>query len=172
MFSFMDVFRGGPGMRSPRNGSASRWSSVGLMMAGVLAAACAGSPSAAADGELLVGTWGGDNVAMIVFDSNVHVHFGCTNGDFERPPQLDVDGRFNVAGSYRLRAFPIAVGPLVPAQFSGVVRGSLVTLSVAVDDTVEKKLVAFGPSIVTFGRDPSLNPCPICRMPSARLALH
>ena len=34
------------------------------------------------EGDLLQGTWGGDNVAFIVEDTVVHVHVGCTNGDF------------------------------------------------------------------------------------------
>ncbi|MFP5356708.1 MAG: hypothetical protein ACLGIK_16475, partial [Gemmatimonadota bacterium] len=69
-------------------------------------------------------------------------------------------------GQYVLRAYPVLVGPPLPARFSGVVRGNLLTLSVAVDDTVEKKLVALGPITVVLGRDPKLGPCPICVTPS------
>ena len=130
----------------------------------LLAIACAASPSATGGPalKLAVGIWGGEGVGMIVADTTVHVHFGCTLGDFPRPTTLDSSGRFNIAGTYVLRAFPIQIGPSLPAVFSGVARGNLVTLSVAVNDTVEKKLVALGPSIVTFGRDPKLGPCPIC----------
>jgi hypothetical protein len=36
---------------------------------------------------------------------------------------------------------------------------------VAVNDTIEKKLVALGPVTVTFGREPRMQQCPICRTP-------
>lgn len=139
-----------------------RWISI------VVAAACAGSPSASAPlpTELHLGTWGGDGAGVIVTDTLAHVHVACTKGDFPRPVTLDADARFNVAGQYILRAFPVQVGPSLPARFSGVVRGNLLTLSIAVDDTVEKKLVALGPITVVLGRDPNLGPCPICVIPS------
>jgi len=131
--------------------------------------ACAGSPSEAALADhLVVGTWGANGAGVIVTDTLVHVHIGCTNGNFPRPSSLD-DGRFNVAGTYMLRAYPVAAGPELPARMSGVVRGSLLTLSVAVDDTVSKQLAALGPVTVVLGREPVLGPCPICVIPG-RLA--
>lgn len=139
-----------------------------VCLAALLAvAACAGSPSGSAGipTALALGTWGGDGAGVIVSDTLVHVHVGCTLGDFRRPVALDSAGRFNVAGAYILRAYPVQFGPSLPARFSGVVRGSLLTLSVAVDDTVEKRLVVLGPLIITLGRDPRLGPCPICVMP-------
>ena len=61
-----------------------------------------------------------------------------------------------------LRLYPVAVGPTMPAQFAGVVNGNRLTFTVAVNDTVETKLVVLGPAIVTFGRQPEMGPCPIC----------
>lgn len=132
-----------------------------------LVVACAGSPSAAVSPPTLlaVGTWGSEGAGVIVSDTLVHVHIGCTKGDFPRPSALD-SGRFNVAGAYILRAFPVQLGPSLPARFSGVVRGSVLTLAVAVDDTVDKRLVALGPVTITLGREPKLGPCPICRAPA------
>jgi len=78
-----------------------------------------------------------------------------------------VDGRFVVDGSYMLRAFPIAVGPTVPAQFSGQVVGRTLTLAIAVDDTIENQLVSLGPITVTFEREPTMANCPICQVPTA-----
>ena len=146
--------------------SVARWISVAVVCA--VAAACAGSPSASAPlpTELHLGTWGGDGAGVIVTDTLAHVHVACTKGDFPRPVTLEADARFNVAGHYILRAFPVQVGPSLPARFAGVVRGNLLTLSIAVDDTVEKKLVALGPITVVLGRDPNLGPCPICVVPS------
>ena len=131
-----------------------------------LIAGCGGSdllpPS---DGFLAVGTWGGENSGVIVTDSASHVHVGCTFGDMPGSIPLDASGRFTVDGSYVLRAYPVQVGPSLPAQFSGRVEGGRLTLAIAVNDTVEKKVVALGPITVVYGRDPQMGPCPICRAP-------
>jgi hypothetical protein len=108
-------------------------------------------------------------VGAIVTDDQVHVHFGCTLGEFPRPVTLDAEGRFTVGGSYVLRAYPVQLGPSLPATFSGVVRGRTLVLSVAVNDTVEKRLVSLGPSSFRLGQEPRMGPCPICRTPGMRL---
>ncbi len=117
---------------------------------------------------LAIGTWGGDNAGVIVTDTQGHVHIGCTFGDMPGDVALDEQGRFTVGGSYVLRAYPIMIGPSLPAQFSGRVSGRVLTLAVAVNDTVEKKLVSLGPITVLFGRTPTMGPCPICRVPRSR----
>jgi hypothetical protein len=136
-----------------------------------LGASCPDDDPTSPDGNLARGTWGGDNVTLILEDVTAHVHVGCTNGDFPAPLTVDADGRFSVAGSYVLRAYPIQVGPSLPAQFAGVVDGRRLTFTVAVNDTVEKKLVVLGPVIVTFGEDPRMGPCPICDRRQMRVAL-
>lgn len=130
---------------------------------------CAGSGNTAAPvpSTVALGTWGTSGAGVIVSDTLVHVHVGCTKGDFRRPETLDAEGRFNVAGTYLLRAYPVALGPTLPARFSGVIRGSTMTLSVAVNDTVEKALVALGPVTIVLGREPKLGICPICRLPAS-----
>jgi len=60
------------------------------------------------------------------------------------------------------------IGPTLPAQFAGRVERDLLTLAVAVDDTVEHKVVAVGPVTVEFGREPKMGPCPICDVPGDR----
>ena len=104
-----------------------------LAIVGLLVGSCSGSsllpPS---DGILAVGTWGGDNSGVIVTDSVVHVHVGCTFGDMPGHVPLDQEGRFTVDGSYVLRAYPIQLGPSLPAQFSGRVSGRTLTLAIAV----------------------------------------
>ena len=121
-----------------------------------------------AGSQIALGTWGGDGAGVIATDSLTHVHIGCSFGDVVGRVVLDAEGRFNVSGSYMLRAYPIAVGPMVPAQFFGRVQGSTLTIAVAVNDTVEKKLVALGPVSVRFDRQPKLGPCPICTVPRRR----
>lgn len=140
--------------------------SVFLASVGLLVGSCSGSsllpPS---DGVLAAGTWGGDNSGVVVTDSAVHVHVGCTFGDMPGNVQLDATGRFTIDGSYVLRAYPVQIGPSLPAQFSGRVAGRTLTLAIAVHDTVEGKVVALGPITVVYGRDPEMGPCPICRAP-------
>jgi hypothetical protein len=131
-----------------------------------LSATCRSDPvSPAPNSRLAAGTWGGENSGLILDDMIGHVHVGCTYGDFTAPVTLDEARRFSVNGSYLLRAFPVAVGPTMPAQFAGVVAGGTLTLSVAVNDTIEKKLTLLGPVTLTFGKEPRMGPCPICRMP-------
>jgi hypothetical protein len=125
---------------------------------------CLKLESSGLSGDMLVtGTWGGDNAGLILDDSIAHVHIGCTFGDFHAPITVHDDNNFSVSGSYMLHAYPIQVGPSVPAVLNGVVEGNTVTMTIMVNDTVEKKQVVLGPSKVTLGKDPKMGPCPICR---------
>ncbi|MEO8624343.1 MAG: hypothetical protein ABI625_24900 [bacterium] len=117
------------------------------------------------DGKLALGTWGGDNAGLIVSDTATHLHVGCTFGDVSGRIVLADNGSFDVSGSYMLHAYPIAVGPAVPARFQGQVAGGIATITVSIDDTVEHQTVVKGPVTVKFGDDPRLGPCPICRRP-------
>jgi hypothetical protein len=143
------------------------------LLAGAICAALSCNPDDPFDpvprGSLAPGSWGGPNAGVLVDDSVAHVHVGCTFGDFDAAIELDRAGRFTVPGSYLLRAYPIAVGPTLPATFSGSITGRVLVLRVLVNDTVEKKLVALGPVTVKFGEQPQLGPCPICvREPAGR----
>ena len=131
----------------------------------VAVAACGGRSVTASTHVLSRGTWGGENAGAIVDDTIVHVHIGCTLGNFPPPAVVDDQGRFSMEGSYTLRAYPVAVGPPLPAVFTGVVNGNQLTLSVAVNDTLENKLVPLGPVTVVLGREPRMQVCPICRKP-------
>ena len=113
-------------------------------------------------GELAVGTWGGDAAGMIVSDTSMHLHIGCTFGDVSGRVAV-TSGAFDVSGSYMLRAYPIAVGPTVPARFTGKVTGNVATITATVDDTVQHQTVVKGPVVVTLGEAPRLGPCRICR---------
>src|SRR5437660_10078679 len=100
-----------------------------IAVAGLLAASCADASLLPPAGDRLApGTWGGDNAAVIVSDSATHVHVGCTFGDMPGTVLLEADGRFRVDGRYVLRAYPIPIGPPLPAQFSGRVVGRTLTL--------------------------------------------
>ena len=142
----------------------------------LLVVACIASITACADntmlppasGRLARGTWGGDNAAVIATDSVTHIHFGCSFGDMPADIVLDANGRFGVDGSYMLRAYPIAVGPTVPAHFTGQVLGNTLTVSATVNDTVAKTIVTLGPAKLVLGKTPSMGTCPICAVPKNR----
>jgi hypothetical protein len=117
---------------------------------------------------LLVGTWGGDNAGLIATDSSAHVHIGCTVGDIHQQLVADSSGRFDVQGIYNITAYPVYRGPDHPARFSGQIVGRVMSLTVTLTDTA----VTLGPVLLTYGKEPRMGPCPICRTPNAISALH
>jgi len=143
-----------------------------LAFAASVAVACSSTSSSPlpADGLLPLGNWGGDSSAMIVSDTAMHLHIGCTYGDVSGRIALNADGTFDLAGSYMLRAYPVAVGPSVPARFVGRLVGSTLTVSAIVNDTVQHTTVTRGPVSITLGASPRLLPCPICRRPILTLS--
>lgn len=138
--------------------------------AGALGAtiACDSTQLGSVDGMLAIGTWGGSDAGVIVTDSLAHVHIGCTYGDIPGRIALNADGEFTVSGSYLQRAYPVAIGPTMPAQFHGKVAGAMLTYSVVVTDTIENKVTTLGPAVVRLGKDPQMGPCPICHTPGDR----
>jgi len=118
----------------------------------------------------VVGTWGGENAGLIADDTSAHVHIACTFGNVAQAIEPGPGGRFDVPGAYVLRAYPVYVGPSLPARFQGTVLGKVLTLSVVVQDTVADTTVTLGPVQLQLGREPQMGPCPICRTPGARMA--
>ena len=135
---------------------------LALIVAALAVACSAGLGSSPSNGLLAIGTWGGNGAGVIVNDTSMHVHVGCTFGDVSGRVQLN-NGSFDVNGSYMLHAYPITVGPTVPARFTGTVVGKTATITVTVNDTVAHQTVTEGPVVVTLGDTPQLGPCPICR---------
>jgi hypothetical protein len=146
-----------------------RWRGAGMALLGMAAAfvvACSSSTSLPPfDGALPLGTWGGTNTGMIVGDIAMHLHIGCTFGDVSGRVPVGANGQFDVQGSYMLRAYPITIGPAVPARFTGRLNGATATITVTVNDTVTHTTVVLGPAVLTFGAIPQMGPCPICRRP-------
>lgn len=127
------------------------------------ATACSSAPLTQIDGYLALGTWGGSLSGMIVGDTAMHLHVGCTYGDVSGRIPVDSSGHFDVTGSYMLHAYPIAVGPAVPARFTGQVKGDVATITVMVNDTVAQQNTVLGPVTLRLGDPPEMGPCPICR---------
>ena|SRR5437899_2815182 len=130
-----------------------------------LLAACAATGPFPPPGQL-TGTWGGDNAGLIATDTSAHVHIGCTLGDTKTPIVPDASGHFDVTGSYDVDAFPVARGIIHPARFTGIVIARTLILTVVLTDTTRQ----LGPVVLTFGADPRMGPCPICRKPGEMAA--
>ena len=113
--------------------------------------------------RISAGTWGGDNAGIIVEDSIAHIHIGCTLGNFPAPIALDINGRFLVDCEYVLRAYPVQMGPPLPARLSGSIDNSRLTFTVVVNDTVEHRTTTLGPTTVVYKQAPAMQNCPICR---------
>src|SRR4026207_552178 len=92
----------------------------GLLLTVFALSGCPSDDPVSPDGNLFTGTWGGENVTLILEDDVAHVHVGCTNGDFPAPLIVDANNRVSTSGSYLLRAYPVAVGPTLPAQLAGI----------------------------------------------------
>ncbi len=107
----------------------------------------------------LAGMWGGENAALIADDSSAHVHIGCTYGDGHQQIIPDPSGRFDVPGEQNITAYPVDRGILHPSRFVGRVIGSSLTLTVTLTDTT----VTLGPVQLSYGKEPRMGPCPICR---------
>lgn len=110
----------------------------------------------------VVGTWGGDNAGMIMTGTDVHVHIGCTLGDAVGPISPDANGRFQVSATYNIDAYPVDRGITHPASFTGQIVGQTMTLRVTLTDTGQM----LGPVTLTYGKEPKMGPCPICRAPN------
>lgn len=142
------------------------------LVALVAAIACASSNGVVpSDGPLAIGTWGGDSGGLIVTDTAAHLHVGCTFGDLKGRIVLDAEGRFTASGTYMLRAYPITIGPTVPAQFAGQLRGKTLVVTATVNDTAQKTTVVRGPVTLQLGVEPRMANCPICRNPYGQLVV-
>ena len=112
-----------------------------------------------------LGTWGGENSGMIVSDTAMHLHVGCTYGDVSG--RIPLSARRTVRRRRQLSA--ARVSDRDRANDAGSIRWARrrrkATVTVTVNDTVEHKSVVLGPVVVTWGTEPKMGPCPICRRP-------
>lgn len=132
----------------------------GLLALGTLLGPCDTGPSGIVEG-VVQGTWGGDNAGLIADDTSAHVHIGCTYGQVHQPIVPDAAGRFDVPGEQNITAYPVDLGVLHPARFSGRIASGRMSLTVALTDTT----VTLGPVQLAYGKEPKMQMCPICRRP-------
>lgn len=138
------------------------WVGPALLAAAIIALGCATTTGAPITD--VAGTWGGENAGLIATDTSAHVHIGCTLGDTKGQIVVDGDGRFVMTGTYNVDAYPIDRGITHPARFTGQISGKTMTLSVELTDTGRQ----LGPVVLTLGKEPTMGPCPICRVPGER----
>ena len=132
---------------------------ITAILLGVAGIACSAATSTPVTD--VVGTWGGDNAGLIVNGTDVHVHIGCTLGDAIGPIVAGENGRFEVSGTYNVDAYPVNRGITHPASFTGQIVGQTMTLTVSLTDITQ----VLGPVTLTYGKEPTMGPCPICRVP-------
>jgi len=133
---------------------------AGMILAALVA--CTTGPEPPTD--VVAGTWGGENAGLIATDSTVHVHIGCTLGDVSGPLHLDAEGNFEATGLYNVDVYPVDRGILHPARYTGRVTGRTMMLTVALTDTTRQ----LGPVLLTYGKEPRMQACPICRLPASQ----
>ncbi|MDQ6690343.1 MAG: hypothetical protein M3Z18_07520 [Gemmatimonadota bacterium] len=132
---------------------------IGQILSIVAALACSAATSTPI--TQVAGTWGGDNAGLIVSNTDVHVHIGCTLGDALGPIHPDANGRFEATGTYNVDAYPVDRGIIHPASFTGQITGQTMALTVTLTDTGR----VLGPVSLVYGKEPKMGPCPICRVP-------
>lgn len=107
----------------------------------------------------IAGMWGGQNAGLIADDTSAHAHIGCTYGNVHQQIIPDAQGRFDLPGEYNITAHPVDRGVFHPARFTGRVTGAIMTLTVTLTDTT----LTLGPVQLSYGKEPRMGPCPICR---------
>ena len=107
-----------------------RWLVVGSVLLGGLG--CTEPESL----PLVSGEWGGEHLGLVVTTARADVEFDCATGWITLPITTDRTGRFQIDGVYSPgHGGPIRDGEVLPehpAIYSGLVRGELMSLSVAV----------------------------------------
>jgi len=91
--------------------------------------ACNQRPAGPSDVPLPSGRWTAEGACLSVTDTGCNLAVGCGHGQFPRPI-VRADGTFDVDGTYRIEVGPISINPAPPAHFSGLMRGSHLTLNV------------------------------------------
>jgi hypothetical protein len=142
-------------------GPSNRTRLVLLALVASLAACAKDSTTAPPAAHLTLGVWGGDRAEVIAGDSVTEVTYGCTSGEFTGNIPLDESGRFTVNGSYDPSVGPVQANGDMPAQLSGLVEGSTLTFAIAVNDTIEKRVISLGPAVVVLGQPATIVVCPV-----------
>ena len=108
------------------------------------------------------GSWGGPHVNLTVRREGFSVDFDCAAGSAKGPTTVDRKGRFKLYGTYVSQpGSPSVLRQTHPAEYSGSVRGKLMTLDVKLTDTKQ----SVGTYKLVLGQRQRLNKCPAGRPP-------
>jgi hypothetical protein len=106
-----------------------------------------------------IGLWGGEHIRLEVTAQGGQVEYDCAHGTIDQQIVLDRQGRFDVRGTHvREHGGPIRkdeISDSHPAQFSGQISGTTMTLSVTETDT--KEIV--GTFTLVYGQKPHIVKC-------------
>lgn len=104
------------------------------------------------DRELLAGSWGGDQVELVVSADSIILQFECD--DARAPlPAVDDDGRFEVEGVYRV------FGGIVFEEHDGVIRGRVTGTAVEGEFAFDEFARIPVPFQVRYGEEPEFEGC-------------
>lgn len=110
-------------------------------------------------GSAQTGLWGGEHVKLEITAQGGEVEYDCGHGTIDQKIVPDGQGRFNLRGTHvREHGGPVRRDEIAdshPAQFSGQIKGDMMTLTVTESDT--KELV--GTFSLVFGQPPHLVKC-------------
>ena len=108
--------------------------------------------------QVAPGKWSGKHVNLTVTEAGFEFEFDCTAGSAKGPTVIDRHGKFKLYGTYVSQpGSPSVPRESHPAEYSGLVKGTLMTLEVRLTDT--KQLV--GIYKLVFGQHQRLNKCPV-----------
>lgn len=106
---------------------------------------------------IAAGTWGGPHVNLTVTPEGFSLEFDCAQGSAKGPAAVDRNGRFKLYGAYvRQPGSPSVPRETHSAEYSGSVKGKLMTLEVKLTDTKQ----SIGNYKLAFGQRQRLNKCP------------
>ena len=111
---------------------------------------------------ITAGPWGGPHVNLTVTPEGFTLEFDCAAGSAKGPAVIDRKGRFKLYGTYVSQpGSPTVPREAHPAEYSGMVKGKLMTLDVKLTDTKQ----SVGTYKLVLGQRQRLNKCPAGRPP-------
>jgi hypothetical protein len=130
-----------------------------LIAAAIVLALTASSPVFARTiRQVTPGKWSGKHVNLTVTQAGFEFEFDCAAGSAKGPTVVDRHGKFKLYGDYVSQpGSPSVPRESHPAEYSGLVKGTLMTLEVRLTDS--KQLV--GTYKLVFGQHQRLNKCPV-----------
>jgi len=104
------------------------------------------------------GKWNGKHVNLTVTQTGFEFEFDCATGSAKGPTVIDRHGKFSLMGNFVGQpGSPSVPRESHPAEYSGLVKGTLMTLEVRLADS--KQLV--GTYQLVFGQHQRLDKCPV-----------